>query len=187
MEQTCGGERWGEKVGREGGGEKLGERRWGHPQQSWPAFPLREGCSRDYTLLQLLLIKILIGLHCLCELTNTTKLILAWFTNTREFSDTNNKIGCWGTSLPWWGVGREVWEENAATVRASFTLLLERMTQVGEGARRAEGWRGWRRSGWRAQSTCNTTWCSAPNTWLELPTTQDPPQPVGQDKGRLIL
>jgi hypothetical protein len=48
-------------------------------------------------------------------------------------------------------VGREVWEENkrisAATVRASFTLLLERMTQVGEGARRAEGWRGWMRRG----------------------------------------
>ena len=31
---------------------------------------------------------------------------------------------------------------SAATVRASFTLLLERMSQVGEGARRAEGRRG---------------------------------------------
>ena len=31
---------------------------------------------------------------------------------------------------------------SAATVRASFTLLLERMAKVGEGARRAEGRRG---------------------------------------------
>ena len=31
---------------------------------------------------------------------------------------------------------------SAATARASFTLLLERMTKVGEGATRAEGRRG---------------------------------------------
>ena len=31
---------------------------------------------------------------------------------------------------------------DAATVRASFTLLLDRMTQFGEGARRAESRRG---------------------------------------------
>ena len=31
---------------------------------------------------------------------------------------------------------------SAATIRANFTLLLERLSQVGEGARRAEGRRG---------------------------------------------
>jgi hypothetical protein len=31
---------------------------------------------------------------------------------------------------------------SAATARASFTLLLQRMTKVGEGARKAEGRRG---------------------------------------------
>ena len=31
---------------------------------------------------------------------------------------------------------------SAATIRASFTLLLERLSQVGEGARRAKGRRG---------------------------------------------
>jgi hypothetical protein len=38
-------------------------------------------------------------------------------------------------------LGRRI---SAATVRASFTLLLEKMAQVGEGARRAENRRGWR-------------------------------------------
>ena len=30
------------------------------------------------------------------------------------------------------------WRISAATIRANFTLLLERLSQVGEGARRAE-------------------------------------------------